>query len=664
MKTRFRKLSAARCVVALLAILCVLTGALTRQWLRRNTLVNPPSYDALVYQNQSYDDLYLIEKAGWTGYIKKYTNGSWHVPPLYVTLATATHLLFGLDPANAYLVNTPFLFAFCWGSFLLFRYAGARDWAALLAAGLVSFSPATISFALRRFMPDYAAAAAYVWATAVLLQSHRLQRRRAVLLYGAIVSISLLLKSSLAIYYLPQAMLIAAWLLSRKTGDQSSRRWANLARAAGLVVVMTGWFYAPNLPQIFSYYFGWAGSTSSITKTAAGIGSTADSLLFYYRNVAQFHFAGVGARWIWGSLAFIAALAMLGRWRTRVGWKNERTAALLILLAGQYVVLAAYPSKVNVVDFSVVPFYFLVPVSYAFSRPRWAGRRSWKTMGVVVALVVLSALTLRQSVAVLSRPAPEDERQDWKVKETLGEILQHAEKTGLRQLVVGSTPVHPYYTCENLRFYVLNGTFPDWREGFRMAVIGRAASAEELFSFVRTSDYVVTIDGWQGPSQLPNNHWAPQVNQWLSEGQRGFSLLYERAIPKGSRVKVYTRNDHLTYDPVQADGWAIAGMRVTVSSSRPSVRIRVRGQIPLPPALAYPVELYLTDEDGRTISNGYSVHDDTPFEALFEVALQPEGKGTAKLQINSNRIFSPAAYGVNTDSRSLMLKVTSISLDY
>ena len=663
MKTRLRRLRAAWRVVALLAILCLLTGLLTRQWLRRNTLVNPPSYDALVYQNQSYDDLYLIEKAGWTGYLKKYTNGSWHVPPLYMTLATTTHLLFGLDPANAYLVNIPFLFTFCWGSFLLFRYAGARRWTALLGAGIVSFSPATISFALRHVMTDYAAAAAYVWATAVLLQSQRLRRRRVALLYGAVVSVSLLLKSSLAIYYLPHAMLIVGWLLSRNSGAQSSRRWANLARAVGLVVVMTGWFYAPNLQQVFRYYLGWAGSNSSITKAAAGIGSTADSFLFYYRNVAQFHFAGVGGRWIWGSLALMAGLAMLSRWRTQAGWKNERMVALLVLLAGQYLVLAAYPSKVNVVDFSVVPFYFLVPVSYAFSRPRKAHERSWERIGVVALLTVLSVLTLRQSIAVLSRPASEDERQDWKVKETLAEILEHAEKTGLRQVVVGSTPVHPYYTCENLRFYVLNGTFPDWREGFRMAAIGRAASAEELFSFVRTSDYVVTIDGWQGPSQLPNNHWAPQVNQWLSEGQRGFSLLYERAIPKHSRVKVFARNDHLTYDPLQADGWATAGFRVTVSSSRPSVGVRVRGQIPLPPGLAYPVELYLTDEEGKAICTGYTVEAGTPFEALFEVAMQPEEKGRSTLQINSNRVFSPSAYGVSSDSRSLMLKVASISLD-
>ena len=53
-----------------LVIVSLLLGMMTRQWLLRNTLINPPSYDALVYHNQSYDDLLLLEAGGWKKYLE------------------------------------------------------------------------------------------------------------------------------------------------------------------------------------------------------------------------------------------------------------------------------------------------------------------------------------------------------------------------------------------------------------------------------------------------------------------------------------------------------------------------------------------------------------------------------------------------------------------
>jgi hypothetical protein len=97
-----------------LVIVSLLLGMMTRQWLLRNTLINPPSYDALVYHNQSYDDLLLLEAGGWKKYLEKYTAGNWHVPPLYMTLGTGAHLLLGLPAANAYAINVIFFFVFSW----------------------------------------------------------------------------------------------------------------------------------------------------------------------------------------------------------------------------------------------------------------------------------------------------------------------------------------------------------------------------------------------------------------------------------------------------------------------------------------------------------------------------------------------------------------------
>ena len=104
---RFSRFLTARRVCVFLVLLSVFLGLMSRQWISRNVL-NSPSYDALVYQNQSYDDLHLLEQEGWKGYFKKYRSGAWHVPPLYVTLGTFSYMLFGLDPINAYLVNILF----------------------------------------------------------------------------------------------------------------------------------------------------------------------------------------------------------------------------------------------------------------------------------------------------------------------------------------------------------------------------------------------------------------------------------------------------------------------------------------------------------------------------------------------------------------------------
>ena len=104
---RFSRFLTARWVCVFLVLLSVFLGLMSRQWISRNVL-NSPSYDALVYQNQSYDDLHLLEQEGLKGYLKKYRSGAWHVPPLYVTLGTFSYMLFGLDPINAYLVNILF----------------------------------------------------------------------------------------------------------------------------------------------------------------------------------------------------------------------------------------------------------------------------------------------------------------------------------------------------------------------------------------------------------------------------------------------------------------------------------------------------------------------------------------------------------------------------
>ncbi len=181
-------------------------------------------------------------------------------------------------------------------------------------------------------MTDYAAAATYLLATALLLQTKHLADRSKVFLYAMSVGISILIKSSLVLYYVPHFLLHLKWLCLGRSHRRKS--WSNFVFLAGIILLRAGWFYFPNLQQILTYYAAWAASRSTITKTAARI------------------------------------------------------------------------SKANVVDFSMVPFYFLISVAYLYDRkekPSTNGLIETFSVGILLSTV---GLTLSQSANRLVEAAP------------------------------------------------------------------------------------------------------------------------------------------------------------------------------------------------------------------------------------------------------------------
>ena len=260
------------------------------------------------------------------------------------------------------------------------------------------------------------------------------------------------------------------------------------------------------------------------------------------------------------------------------------------------------------------------------------------------------------------RPSGFPANQDWKVKKTLSNILTDAKERGHSEVVVGSTMIHPYYTCENMRFYSLSGSFPSWRNKFKIQGIGSAKSPEELFSYVKNSDYVVTLDGWQGPTHIPNNQHAPQVNSWFEHGKGGYVLFYQDSIPKDSTVKVYRRSERLSYEPLQFDGWALAGHRLNVKSQQSAVMIQIEGRVPLPKNLSYPVQLFLLDDSKQIVSEAFVVENSSPFVAQFLIKMRSEWQGQVRLQLSGNYEYSPAKLGISIDNRQLLAMITKIQL--
>jgi hypothetical protein len=174
---------------------------------------------------------------------------------------------------------------------------------------------------------------------------------------------------------------------------------------------------------------------------------------------------------------------------------------------------------------------------------------------------------------------------------------------------------------------------------------------------------VVTVEGWQGPDQAPNNHLAPEVNRWLAAGRGGFQLFLDEAIPNNGRAKVYKRFEHLTLGAIDADGWAEDGLSLVVHSQGRLVRMRLDGKILLPPSLSYPARLFLRDEAGTVVSNSISVPDSQPFSGIFEFSLPFGSQGVAKLQLTGDRAYSPREQGVSNDGRRLLLILKTITLE-
>jgi hypothetical protein len=101
---------------------------------------------------------------------------------------------------------------------------------------------------------------------------------------------------------------------------------------------------------------------------------------------------------------------------------------------------------------------------------------------------------------------------------------------------------------------------------------------KELYSFVKSCDYVVTVDGMARPDQAPNNHLASQVNRWLSAGRGGFQLFLDEPIPNNGRARVYKRFEHLTAGAIDADGWVEDGLSLVVHSHAKLARMRWMGK--------------------------------------------------------------------------------------
>jgi len=139
-------------------------------------------------------------------------------------------------------------------------------------------------------------------------------------------------------------------------------------------------------------------------------------------------------------------------------------------------------------------------------------------------------------------------------------------------------------------------------------------------------------------------------------------LFYQDSIPKKSAVKVYRRSERLIYEPLQFDGWALAGHRLNLNSQQAVVMIQIEGRIPLPKNFSYPVQLFLLDDSKKIVSEPFVVENSSPFVAQFPIKMNPEWQGKVRLQLSGNYEYSPAKLGLSIDNRQLLAIITKIQL--
>jgi hypothetical protein len=643
-----------RLFVVPLAIGLVLV-ALNLQWLRLYQLQNAPTADALVYLSEAYRDFWLVRDAGPGAVLAKYTSGMQQTAPTVWWCAGVMFLLLGTNPANAYLVLGLAYLVWIGGGVALAWRLRPGDRLFALASGLaVALLPSTVTYGLRTFMLDMAAAAVYVWATVLLLDSDVLRRRRAAIVYGAMCGLTLLVRTASLPFFLAHAAMLAI----------RRRQWPSylngaLAVLAGILVA--GWFLVPSLPRIYTYYGYWAQAGAGETKKD---GSFLHGMWFYGTLLWTFHLSPQVFR-VYAPLVLAGlSLAVPSVWRRLpASSAQDDREGLIILIAFLLVPLmmfSLYPSRALWVDFPLAIGYVLLPlVAWRIVVPstRWF----WVP---VLALLLPMGSTQLQAVIRSPQLLPS---VDWREREALRAIFDDATRRGLSRVRLGSTGIHQHNAL-GYEYWVLANAFPVWRGRVDVAAIGRTESPAELARMNASADYVVTLENFDG-SWHPNNRAAPEASRLLL--RQGFRALKPSiALPDGSTLVILAKAVSAGLPPPEADGWHLNGVSVrVVNPGRVGLRLRLRGTLLRGRGERATIELVRLDEmPSGNASNGAPWTGLTTsgpnLDAVIDVPSSVfAASAEATLSLRSSWAHDPASQPAAPERRRLAFRWLTVSTE-
>ena len=307
-------------------LLAGLIGVLNIQWLHLYQLINAPQADSLVYLTEAYNDYWSIRSWDWGHLFQKYvTSGTQQTSPLLWGTASIFFLIFGLDPVVAYfVVILAYLIWVAGSACLAWVIYPSRDLA--IASGIaVALLPSATSWGLRNFMLDFVAAAPFVWSTAILVQNTLFEKKREAVLYGLLVGLTVLFRTTAVVYFLSHVAIVGLQILQQRKIPNMK----NMMRAFLVASLACGWFIIPNLERIFEYYAYWAAQAKAVRHEP----HFWSNLYFYLKNIKDFHLGNSTITLtLYAILSACGLLAVgLGQYPGRFA-VNERTLPLSKLL--------------------------------------------------------------------------------------------------------------------------------------------------------------------------------------------------------------------------------------------------------------------------------------------------------------------------------------------
>lgn len=550
----------------------VVVALLNLQWMQVYQLINAPKADSLVYLTEAYRDYWMLRDEGIGKLLTKYiVVGGQQTSPLLWWGALVSFLLFGLEPANAYLfIALAYLGWIAGVVYLAWQIRPDAKYA--IGSGLLAaLLPSAVSHGLRSFMVDFVAAVPFVWATAMLLKSDFLSRRREALLYGLLCGVTVLFRTTIVPYFLAHVVMLVVLALIHKRRIN----FVNVGLVVVAVTVVTAWFLLPNLSRILEYYGYWA----KVASAASGGFSFSDNLAFYLGLLPFYHLTLplfiFSVAWMGLSLVILMVQKTFKKsFGESVVSLTMRGGILVPLILGitPMLILSLYPSRAASVDFPYIAAFVLIPpLLWREAAPR--GNAFWLPMGVL-----LAAFFVQQFNYLVRSPGTNHEFQDFREREVIGLILDDAEKRGLTHLTLGNAAIHQHNSL-SYQYWILANYFPRWRGKVRGVALGRTDSPEELAKMNKDADYVIVLEHYQADWH-PNNRAAPAANKLLEERYGMKPLAASLALPDGVTLKILARQIGVRIPPATSDGWHENHVQVTMMNpTRNPLALRLRGKL-------------------------------------------------------------------------------------
>jgi hypothetical protein len=625
----------------------VLVGGLLYVWVHyrieaviRGGIV--PESDSLAYQNQALWELTLFQRgrlplADWfLG-----AGGTNVTAPLHRWSLELMYLVFGLDNHIPYLVSGLWVLLAATAVYLATRQLTDDSRLSAGAAVVLLGLPAARVWGFMETRNDWPVTALVVLFYYSVLKSEFFRLRRSSIMVGACSGLGLLAKSSIAGYLaLPGLFLLVRGALGRPRFDRN--QWTNLGLAAGITLVVAGWFYLSRWQGILHYYTFWTHENLANVLVQYQLSNRADELLFYPRNFVRQTSGAVATAAVLGLAGLLLSVAT--RRRMAGGWQPWALAWAACFVAGPYAVLIWRRSYAAIADINMLPFMLILAVVGVWTWLRqWLGPRTVGPALVVLGLILCLFSLGRHLQARLY--AGVDQENGAKA------VCQLLHQAGLDRFSAWGLYQDTRFNTATILNVLYRDSIARSRLNGRAAdltleeMVGGMAADTRYRAIAKAADVLFLADRPKGPTWVTiNREWA-EHRGLVAKDPRFVLLGQVEPYDDGTNVDVWAKT--LARLDTTADGWVENNARLIVLARPGRVELAIAGTAHDLGA----TDLYLVDQaNGVWPGQPCPVLEGRRFRFVVETA-QPK----SVFHLLSASPTVPAALGVSADQRELLL---------